>query len=104
MLFFILTLLLAVLNGLIAAFFLVKKKSNGLVHVFNITWFFFMLFSIIGFLLSLVFTIVSEAGFMGCEMMDRVLNDYDDFEALGLASGDTGTYIKTCKAEYGGEG
>lgn len=103
MAFFVVTLILAVFNGLVAAFFLFKK-ANGLVHIFNITCCLFMLFTIIGFLLSLIFTIVSEFGFMGCDMMDRVLKNYADFEELGLASGDTADYIKECKAEYGGEG
>jgi len=36
--------------------------------------------------------------------MIKALSDYDEFEGLGVISGDSAGYIKRCKKEYGGDG
>lgn len=36
--------------------------------------------------------------------MDTVLEDFEEFKKLGVATGDTLDYIKTCKLEFGGDG
>jgi len=36
--------------------------------------------------------------------MNKVMTDFAEFEALGLLTGDSANYIKTCKKEYGGNG
>lgn len=104
MAFFVVTLLFAVLNLLVAVLYLFKKPSCPR-HVFNIGWCLYMILCMIGFLLCTIFTVVSEGGFMYCDMMDRVLNDRETFENFDtLNSGSTGDYIKRCKIEYGGDG
>jgi len=39
-----------------------------------------------------------------CGIMNNVLDDYEEFKALDLISGDSANYIKRCKKEYGGDG
>lgn len=36
--------------------------------------------------------------------MNKALSDYDEFEGLGVISGDSAAYIKRCKKEYNGDG